>query len=203
MVVTYRDVDGLPYFVGVPEGVEEEDEEAGVVTLRTRSPAAPEPAGYVACEQPLTGFAIEGDDYIDDYGNAALVLWSSSILGNPFVNDADGKIVSPVPFGGGGFAGEECDVSAPPNPDYATYTQEVHFGRLNVGRSPIDVLSQQLDDVLDVLADTTLSWDPAAQRRTRENTTYREWSRRTWWFSTTASFRFRGNRFLLRSMGLV
>ena len=54
-------------------------------------------------------------------------------------------------------------MSVAPNPDYTSFPQEVHFGRLNVGRSPIDVLSQQLDDVLSFLEGKDLGWDSAAR----------------------------------------
>jgi hypothetical protein len=63
-------------------------------------------------------------------------------------NDADNKQVSLIPLGGTGVEGEECDV----DPDYAYLVQEVLFGRLNLGRSPTRVLSQQLRDVTGVLA---------------------------------------------------
>src|SRR5210317_182881 len=43
LVAKYRTVDGLPIYVGVPEGFEE-DEEAEALVL---------PSGYVACVQPI------------------------------------------------------------------------------------------------------------------------------------------------------
>lgn len=70
-------------------------------------------------------------------------------------NLADGKLVSLIPLGGAGEEGEECDISTT-NPDYTleellAMTQEVLFGRLNVGRSPDKVLAQQLREVTDLL----------------------------------------------------
>lgn len=70
-------------------------------------------------------------------------------------NDADGKQVSLIPLGGTGVEGEECDV----DPDYAYLVQEVLFGRLNLGRSPTKVLSQQLRDVTGVLASSVQQVD--------------------------------------------
>ena len=155
LVVTYRNLWGLPIFVDVPAGTEEEEGEALA-------------EGYVACEQPITGFEIVGDSYLDYYANwLAIDLSTNDYIGNPLLNLADDREVSPIPLGGTGVAGEECDVAYDPgeNPDYdyTMYPQEVHFGRINVGRSPDKVLDRQLRDVLSVMQDAELGWDFAGR----------------------------------------
>ena len=73
-------------------------------------------------------------------------------------NPADGKSVSLIPLGGTGIAGEECDVNSGTTTGGEPYTalvQEVLFGRLNLGRSPVKVLAQQLRDVTSNLASST------------------------------------------------
>ncbi len=48
--------------------------------------------------------------------------------------------------------------------EYASYTQEVDFGRMNVARAPEDVLARQLDDVVVKLATADcISLDPAGR----------------------------------------
>lgn len=130
LVVLHRSVDGLPILSGVPAGTPEEPGE----------PAE----GSVACLQPVTAAWVD-DPGIDDYA-ASL----SPPLANPLVNPVSGRLVSPVPLGGTGVAGEECDVQTLPT-DYSAYVQEVLFGRLNLGRSPDKVLDQQLREVIEVL----------------------------------------------------
>ena len=147
LVVKYRSVQGLPIFVGVPQGEAEEGDEA------------PLAAGYVACEQPITGFPLL-DANIDAY-----VVSTMPALTNPLLNPANGSLISPIPLGGTGVAGEECDVQSMPA-DFSAYLQEVHFGRLNIGRSPERVLRQQLRDVTAVLASypsSELGWDSAGR----------------------------------------
>lgn len=139
LVLLYRDVNGLPIYVEVPANPAIEAEE---------------PGGPVKCLQPLTPYIV--DTVID--------TWAASVgLTNPMLNPAyggNGPQFSPVPLGGSGLAGEECDV----NVDYTEYTREVLFGRLNLGRAPEKVLSQQLRDVIDVLSGaTTLSLDEAGR----------------------------------------
>jgi hypothetical protein len=127
--------------------------------------AAEEPGGDpVACEQPIAGGVIAGDDFLDFYADGAWDLFLSSWLGNGITNWADGSSVSPVPLGGAGYAGEECDmaVSSPINgdiPDYTGLLQEMHFGRMNSGRAPDKVLSQQLGEVFALLRNSTLGVD--------------------------------------------
>ena len=148
LVIAYRTEEGLPIYVGVPEGFEE-DEEVEALAL---------PGGYVACVQPIMDKveASEGD-FLDEYAAAALDLSSALTspydpLGNPLINPADGREVSPVPLGGLGWLGEECDVATTgdtpedydPPEDYNLYVEEVHFGRMNSGRSPTKVLDSQL-----------------------------------------------------------
>ena len=105
LVIAYRNEDGLPIYVGVPEGFEEEEEaEAFVITT-----------GYVACVQPIIDWVIV-DEFLNGYAAAALDLSSALTppydpLGNPLINPADGREVSPVPLGGLGWLGEECDVA--------------------------------------------------------------------------------------------
>ena len=114
LVVTYRDLDGLPYFVGVPEGDEEPEELITGPARLAKAAAAAVPAGYVACEQPLM---VEDapDGVIDAYALSTLLLDTSLPLTNPLQNGADGKWYSPVPLGGTGWAGEECDLMATPD----------------------------------------------------------------------------------------
>lgn len=156
LVVTYRDLDGLPYFVGVPEGEEEPEELIASPARLVKAAAAAVPAGFVACEQPL--MVEDASDVVNDYADSTLLLYDLFLLSNPLTNDADGNSYSPVPLGGAGWAGEECDLMA--NPDFSEDVLEVHFGRLNVGRAPIKTLSQQLRDVTGVLKSAdTLSFD--------------------------------------------
>lgn len=143
LVALHRSVDGLPIFSGVPEGTPEEPGE----------PAG----GYVLCLQPITAAWVDESE-IDAYA-ASL----NPALANPLVNPVDGKRVSPVPLGGTGIAGEECDVRTVPT-DFTAYLEETLFGRLNLGRSPNKVLDQQLRDVTAVLdAATTLTLDAAGR----------------------------------------
>lgn len=143
LVILHRTENGLPIFSGVPAGIPEEPEEVA--------------EGYVPCLQPITAAWVY-DDEIDDYA-ASL----NPQLTNPFMNLADGKFVSPVPLGGTGIAGEECDVRTVLT-DFTAFTQEVLFGRLNLGRSPTKVLEQQLRDVIGVLESaTTLTLDEAGR----------------------------------------
>lgn len=147
LVIAYRTVDGLPIYVGVPEGFEE-DEEAEALVL---------PSGYVACVQPIIDWNIS-DAFMIGYADAALDLSSAEAppydsLEIPLTNPADGRTVSPAPLGGLGWLGEECDVATnvgatpegyDPLADYNLYVEEVHFGRMNSGRSPNKVLDSQL-----------------------------------------------------------
>lgn len=139
LVLLYRDVNGLPLYVEVPANVATEAEE---------------PGGPVKCLQPLTLYVV--DDDIDTYAE-------SVGLTNPMFNPAyggNGPDFSPVPLGGTGAEGEECDV----NVAYTEYPREVLFGRLNLGRAPDKVLSQQLRDVIGVLSSAeTLSLDEAGR----------------------------------------
>jgi len=139
LVLLYRNVNGLPLYVEVPANP---------------APEAEEPGGPANCLQPLTLYV--DDPFVDEW--AAIVG-----LDNPMLNPAyggDGPLFSPVPLGGSGLEGEECDV----NVDYTAYTREVLFGRLNLGRSPEKVLSQQLRDVIDVLSGAeTLALDEAGR----------------------------------------
>ncbi len=57
LVIAYRTEDGLPIYVGVPEGFEEEEEAEALVL----------PSGYVACVQPIMAVRIAEDDFLDDY----------------------------------------------------------------------------------------------------------------------------------------
>ena len=155
LVAKYRTVDGLPIYVAVPAGFEEE-----VVEV-----AAEEPGGDpVACEQPIAASEITGDPFLDNYTAgevpAAYDLYVDDWLSNPLTNEADGKSVSPIPLGGAGYVGEECDVavSSAINGDITDYTgllQEVQFGRMNSGRSPAKVLDQQLAEVYAALRNPT------------------------------------------------
>jgi len=75
---------------------------------------------------------------------------AAPVHGLPTVtNPADGKTVSLIKLGTG-IPGEECDVD--PDPANVALVQEVLFGRLNLGRSPEKVLTQQLRDVTNSLA---------------------------------------------------
>jgi len=152
LVVKYRTEDGLPIYVLVPAGVEEE-----VIEV-----AAEEPGGDpVPCEQPIAAGEIDNDTFLEEYALDAWDLFLDSDLANDdelpiLVNWADVKSVSPIPLGGAGYAGEECDVavSSPINgdiTDYTGYLQEVQFGRMNSGRAPSKVLSQQLAEVYAIL----------------------------------------------------
>ncbi|NVK40732.1 MAG: hypothetical protein HWE39_05765 [Oceanospirillaceae bacterium] len=142
LLILNRSENGLPIFSGVQAGTEEEGEAVG------------EP---VACLQPITAAPI--DDGVD----GPIDLYAESLvppLTNPLTNAANDKSVSPVPLGGTGIAGEECDVAT----DFVAYPQEVLFGRLNLGRAPTQVLRQQLSDVTDVLsAASQLSLDSAGR----------------------------------------
>jgi len=166
LVIAYRTVDGLPIYVGVPEGFEE-DEEAEALVL---------PSGYVACVQPIIDWNIS-DAFMIGYANAALDLSSAEeppydFLGNPLTNPADGRTVSPAPLGGLGWLGEECDVAtnvgstpegyAPPE-DYNLYVEEVHFGRMNSGRSPNKVLDSQLAEAYVTLRSGNIDRDHAGR----------------------------------------
>ena len=71
-------------------------------------------------------------------------------------NPADGRQVSLVEIGTG-LPGEECDVN--PDPDNVALVQEILFGRLNLGRSPVKVLAQQLRDVTGSMASSALPVD--------------------------------------------
>lgn len=143
LVILHRTVDGLPIFSGVPAGTPEEPEEVA--------------EGYVPCLQPITAA------WVDDPEIGAYAASLNPPLPNPLMNPADGKLVSPVPLGGTGIAGEECDVRTVPT-DFTAFAQEVLFGRLNLGRSPTKVLAQQLRDVIGVLESaTTLTLDAAGR----------------------------------------
>jgi hypothetical protein len=150
-VMLWRDVDGLPLYVQVPGGV---DDETG------------EPTGVaVPCLQPIS--VPESDLGNDDVDVSAYVATVESIspvptLFNPVTNPADGTNVNPVPLGGTGLAGEECDASRPPltETDYSTCdldgdgtldnicAEEVAFERLSVARSPQRVLDKQLREAI-------------------------------------------------------
>jgi len=157
LVVKYRTEDGLPIYVEVPAGQGDE-----VVEV-----AAEEPGGdFVACEQPIALGEIDEDEFLDHYADNAFDLFVEYTLGNPIFNWADGTDVSPIPLGGAGYAGEECDVavSSPINgdiPDYSGLLREVHFGRINSGRAPAKVVEQQLAEVYAMLrgANVTLGLD--------------------------------------------
>ncbi len=92
-----------------------------------------ESPGTVFCLQPVSADPVDG-----------LVT---------VTNPADGTAVSLVELGTG-IAGEECDVN--PDPDNVALVQEILFGRLNLGRSPIKVLAQQLRDVTNNLASSVI-----------------------------------------------
>lgn len=170
LVIAYRTEDGLPIFVGVPEGFEEEGE-AEALTL---------PSGYVACVQPIMeAVAPTEDGFLDDYAADALDLSSAAEppyapVGNPLTNPADGREVSPVPLGGLGWLGEECDVATnvgatpdgyDPPKDYNLDVEEVHFGRMNSGRSPPRVLDSQLVEAYVTMTTTghIIGWDHAGR----------------------------------------
>lgn len=92
-----------------------------------------ESPGTVFCLQPVSADPVDG-----------LVT---------VTNPADGTAVSLIELGTG-IAGEECDVN--PDPDNVALVQEILFGRLNLGRSPVKVLAQQLRDVTNNLASSVL-----------------------------------------------
>lgn len=81
---------------------------------------------------------------------------------NPTLNLADGRATSLIPLvGTSNTLSEEepCDVwtvATGADQDYTVYTQEVLFGRLNLGRSPIKVLAQQLTEVTSLLSGASL-----------------------------------------------
>lgn len=125
LVVLYRSEEGLPILTAQP--------------LNPEVAGDPLPGGTVFCLQPISAAPVPGLDSVQ--------------------NPADGKQVSLIPLGGTGVAGEECDVSAGTVPGtdilYTALVQEVLFGRLNMGRSPVKVLAQQLREVTTTLAGST------------------------------------------------
>jgi hypothetical protein len=111
------------------------------------------------------------------YADAALDLSSAEAppydsLEIPLTNPADGRMVSPVPLGGLGWLGEECDVATnlgdtpedynPPE-DYNLFVEEVHFGRMNSGRSPTKVLDDQLAEAYVTLRSGDIDRDHAGR----------------------------------------
>lgn len=165
LVFLYRTVDGLPIYIGVPEGMEEDVEpEVALRTMGAIVSAVPE--GYVACEQPI---AENGAP--DQAGMIAAYIGSTyPLLTNPLLNLADGRDVTPIPLGGTGVAGEECDIlydpDTDPEYDFREYPEEVKFGRINVGRSPERVLRQQLNEVVKLMTNgpnTEIGWDHAGR----------------------------------------
>lgn len=169
LVFLYRTEEGLPIYIGVPAGEEEEEVELArdkVVRLQGDYAAEALPAGYVACEQPIAEAGAP-----DQAGMiAAYILSTLPNLSNPLLNPANGEDVTPVPLGGTGVAGEECDVLFDPHLDdpefdFRDYTDEVGFGRLNVGRSPERVLRQQLTEVANLLRGpgVVVGWDHAGR----------------------------------------
>lgn len=152
-VILWRSEDGLPYYVAVPAGSEEGEGEA----------AASLP---VPCLQPIY---IPADplgltDEVDAYASQVtpITLDPDVVMDNPLLNLADGREASPVPLGGTGVAGEECDTATTPLTltDYSTCdpdedgdldnicAEEVDFGRLSVARSPQRVIDAQLSEVI-------------------------------------------------------
>lgn len=166
LVFVYRTEEGLPIYIGVPAGVEDVEEvdvRATMTRLQGDFAAADLPGGYVACEQPIAEAGVP-----DQAGMiAAYILSTAPNLSNPLFNPADGRDVTPVPLGGTGVAGEECDVLYDPDLayDFREYTDEVSFGRMNVGRSPERVLRQQLTEVANLLKgpDVVIGWDHAGR----------------------------------------
>jgi hypothetical protein len=166
LVFVYRTEEGLPIFIGVPAGIEEE-EQAPDTRVRAEGALVPAafPEGYVACEQPVAEAGVP-----DQAGMiAAYILSTDPILSNPLLNPADGRDVTPIPLGGTGVAGEECDVlydpAVEPAYDFREYPEEVKFGRINVGRSPERVLRKSLNEVVRLMTgpDTDIGWDHAAR----------------------------------------
>jgi hypothetical protein len=169
LVFVYRTEEGLPIYIGVPAGEEEEEVElARDTVLRLQGEFAAEalPGGYVACEQPIAGAGVP-----DQAGMiAAYIVSTIPTLSNPLLNPANGEDVTPIPLGGTGVAGEECDILYDPDLDdpefdFRDYTDEVSFGRMNVGRSPERVLRQQLTEVANLLRgpDVEVGWDHAGR----------------------------------------
>lgn len=103
--------------------------------LLPEEPGEPSP-GTVFCLQPVAAGSVSG-------------------LVN-VTNPVDGTAVSLIELGTG-LPGEECDVI--PDPDNLALVQEVLFGRLNLGRSPVKVLDQQEKDVTNNLASSVLPID--------------------------------------------
>jgi len=150
-VVLWRDVDGLPLYVQVPGGI---DDETG------------EPTGVaVPCLQPIFAPASDlgtADPEVSAYVGTVDSITPVPTLFNPVTNPADGREVNAVPLGGTGLAGEECDASRPAltETDYSTCdpnedgvldnicAEEVAFERLSVARSPQRVLDKQLREAI-------------------------------------------------------
>lgn len=182
LVIAYRTEDGLPIFVGVPEGFEEEEEVEALAL----------PGGYVACVQPimdatptqpldaeglafLNAYAVESLDLSTGSGDPVTYdFLSNSFSGGALTNPADGREVLPIPLGGLGWLGEECDVATnvgdtpdgyDPPTDYNLYIEEVHFGRMNSGRSPPRVLDAQLVEAYVTMTTTghIIGWDHAGR----------------------------------------
>lgn len=166
LTVLWRDVDGLPLYVQVPGGVDDE----------TALPTGVD----VPCLQPIFAPAAPlgtNDVEVTTYTGYVSTRPVVPTLTNPVTNPADSKSVSPVPLGGTGIEGEECDASMPTltTTDYTTCDpdgngdlnnicpQEVDFGRLSVARSPQRVLDQQLREVQKAIQNAVLTLDHAGR----------------------------------------
>ena len=108
--------------------------------------------GGETCLQPVSYSAVPGVDPVENPVNGEDV-WLLPLAGDETASaavtasDEDGEL-------------EPCDV----RPEYQTYMHEVEIGRLNVGRSPDDVLARGLDEVYARLdAASTLLLDHAGR----------------------------------------